>query len=86
MPLAVQLSSAVHYLTNEDVVHLDIKPSNTIMGAPPRMIDLSVALSISEAADAPDDRLAPTPTWLPSSATRSAWGPWGRRPTCGGSA
>ena len=50
VPLAVQLSSAVHYLTNEDVVHLDIKPSNTIMGAPPRMIDLSVALSISEAA------------------------------------
>jgi eukaryotic-like serine/threonine-protein kinase len=50
VPLAVQLSSAVHYLTNEGVVHLDIKPSNTIMGAPPRMIDLSVALPAEQAA------------------------------------
>jgi eukaryotic-like serine/threonine-protein kinase len=51
VPLAVQLSSAIHYLTNEEVVHLDIKPSNTIMGAPPRMIDLSVALTTSDAAE-----------------------------------
>ena len=50
VPLGVQLCSAVHYLTNEGVVHLDIKPSNTIMGAPPRMIDLSVALPADEAA------------------------------------
>jgi eukaryotic-like serine/threonine-protein kinase len=50
VPLAVQLSSAVHYLAGEDVVHLDIKPSNTIMGAPPRMIDLSVALTTGDAA------------------------------------
>jgi eukaryotic-like serine/threonine-protein kinase len=50
VPLAVQLASAVHYLTNEGVVHLDIKPSNTIMGAPPRMIDLSVALTAADAA------------------------------------
>jgi eukaryotic-like serine/threonine-protein kinase len=50
VPLAVQLSSAVHYLANEDVVHLDVKPSNTIMGAPPRMIDLSVGMSVDEAA------------------------------------
>ena len=49
VPLGVQLASAVHYLTNEGVVHLDIKPSNTIMGAPPRMIDLSVALNVTEA-------------------------------------
>jgi serine/threonine-protein kinase len=51
VPLGVQLCSAVHYLTNENVVHLDIKPSNTIMGAPPRMIDLSVALSAERAAN-----------------------------------
>lgn len=51
VPLGVQLCSAVHYLTNEGIVHLDIKPSNTIMGAPPRMIDLSVALTLAEAAD-----------------------------------
>lgn len=49
VPLGVQLCSAVHYLTNEGVIHLDIKPSNTIMGAPPRMIDLSVALTADDA-------------------------------------
>jgi len=50
VPLGVQLSAAVHYLGEEGVVHLDIKPSNTIMGAPPRMIDLSVALTATDAA------------------------------------
>lgn len=49
VPLAVQLAAAVHYLGREEIVHMDIKPSNTIMGAPPRMIDMSVALSASEA-------------------------------------
>ena len=49
VPLAVQLAAAVHYLGREEIVHLDIKPSNTIMGAPPRMIDMSVALPLSEA-------------------------------------
>jgi eukaryotic-like serine/threonine-protein kinase len=43
VPLAVQLSSALHYLAQEGIVHLDVKPSNVIMGAPPRLIDLSVA-------------------------------------------
>jgi serine/threonine protein kinase len=51
VPLGVQLASAIHYLTNEGIVHLDVKPSNTIMGAPPRMIDFSVALTADEAAD-----------------------------------
>ena len=45
VPLALQLCAAVHYLHAEGVLHLDIKPSNTIMGAPPRLIDLSVALT-----------------------------------------
>ena len=31
-------------------MHLDIKPSNIIMGAPARLIDLSVARSIEAAA------------------------------------
>ena len=44
VPLALELAAALHYLRSEGVVHLDIKPSNTIMGAPPRLIDLSVAL------------------------------------------
>lgn len=50
VPLALQVASAVHYLGNEGVVHLDIKPSNIIMGGPPRLIDLSVALEVAECA------------------------------------
>ena len=51
VPLALQLCAAIHYLRGRGVVHLDIKPSNTIMGAPPRLIDLSVAMAEREAAD-----------------------------------
>lgn len=43
LPLGAQLASAAHYMASEGVVHLDIKPSNTIMGAPARLIDLSIA-------------------------------------------
>jgi serine/threonine protein kinase len=43
LPLGLQLCSAAHYLREEEIVHLDIKPSNIIMGAPARLIDLSVA-------------------------------------------
>jgi serine/threonine protein kinase len=48
VPLAIQLCSAVHYLGGAGVVHLDVKPSNIIMGAPPRLIDLSVALTAAD--------------------------------------
>lgn len=50
LPLGIELCSAVHYLGRMDVVHLDIKPSNIIMGAPARLIDLSVARSTAAAA------------------------------------
>jgi serine/threonine protein kinase len=50
IPLALQVCSALHYLFAEAVVHLDIKPANTIMSGPPRLIDLSVALSLRDAA------------------------------------
>ena len=40
-----QLCSALHYLAAEGVVHLDLKPANTIMSGPPRLIDLSVAVT-----------------------------------------
>jgi serine/threonine-protein kinase len=51
LPLGIELCSAVHYLGEMGVVHLDIKPSNVIMGAPARLIDLSVARTIERAAD-----------------------------------
>jgi eukaryotic-like serine/threonine-protein kinase len=48
VPLAIQLCAAIHYMAAEGVVHLDVKPSNVIMGAPPRLIDLSVAKTVEE--------------------------------------
>ncbi len=50
LPLGLELASALHYLRERDIVHLDVKPSNIIMGAPPRLIDLSVARPSAEAA------------------------------------
>jgi eukaryotic-like serine/threonine-protein kinase len=50
-PLAVETASALHYLHGLGVVHLDVKPKNLIMGAPPRVIDLSVARSFAAAAE-----------------------------------
>lgn len=50
VPLALQLCAAVHYLHHERVVHLDVKPSNIIMAGTPRLIDLSVALTLEESA------------------------------------
>ena len=49
MPLATQLCSALHYIAAEGVVHLDVKPANTIMSGPPRLIDLSVAMPVAAA-------------------------------------
>ena len=48
--LALQVCSAIHYLAEEEVVHLDVKPSNIIMGGPPRLIDLSVARTFEQCA------------------------------------
>jgi serine/threonine protein kinase len=49
LPLAIELASALHYFEKVGYVHLDIKPSNVIMGAPARLIDLSVARTIDAA-------------------------------------
>lgn len=48
-PLAVEVASALHYMHRSGLVHLDVKPKNLIMGAPPRLIDLSIARSIEAA-------------------------------------
>ena len=50
LPTAVHIAAAVHYLSTEQVVHLDIKPSNIVMGVPPRLIDLSIARPVERAA------------------------------------
>jgi len=51
LPLAIDIASALHYLRHIGWTHLDIKPSNVIMGAPARLIDMSVARPLSEAAE-----------------------------------
>jgi serine/threonine protein kinase len=50
LPLAMQLTAAVHYIAGRGMVHLDVKPKNIIMAAPPRLIDLSVAQGLDDAA------------------------------------
>jgi serine/threonine protein kinase len=49
LPLGLHVASALHYLAGEGMVHLDVKPDNVVMGAPPRLIDLSVACTVAAA-------------------------------------
>lgn len=50
LPLALHVAAALHYMAKKQVVHLDVKPDNIIMGIPPRLIDLSIARSFERAA------------------------------------
>jgi serine/threonine protein kinase len=50
LPLALHVAGALQYLANEQVVHLDVKPDNIVMGIPPRLIDLSIARTLERAA------------------------------------
>ena len=50
LPLALNLAGALHYMAGEGWVHLDVKPDNTIMSVPPRLIDLSIARTFDRAA------------------------------------
>jgi eukaryotic-like serine/threonine-protein kinase len=52
IPLAIQLCSALFYMSKQQMIHLDVKPRNIIMGAPPRLIDLSIARTFEGAARA----------------------------------
>jgi eukaryotic-like serine/threonine-protein kinase len=51
LPLALNLCAVLHYLEQERVIHLDVKPRNIIMGAGPRLIDLSIARDAAELGD-----------------------------------
>jgi serine/threonine protein kinase len=64
LPLALHVASVLHYLAEEELVHLDVKPDNIVMGVPPRLIDLSVARTFErarrlEAAIGTDPYMAP---------------------------
>ncbi len=50
LPLALNLAGALHFMAEEGWVHLDVKPDNTIMSVPPRLIDLSIARTLERAA------------------------------------
>ena len=50
LPLALHIAAALQYLSAERVVHLDVKPGNIVMGVPPRLIDLSIARTLEQAA------------------------------------
>jgi serine/threonine-protein kinase len=48
-PLALQLCSAARYLEIEEMVHLDVKPRNVVMGASARLVDLGIARTFDDA-------------------------------------
>jgi eukaryotic-like serine/threonine-protein kinase len=50
LPLGIEIASALHYFRRLELTHLDVKPSNVIMGAPAKLIDLSVARPVGSAA------------------------------------
>ncbi len=51
LPLCAHVAAALHYMAEVGILHLDVKPDNIIMGVPPRLIDLSIATPLAEAAE-----------------------------------
>lgn len=50
LPVAASVAAALHYLAGEQVVHLDVKPANVVVGLPPRLVDLGSARTFEQAA------------------------------------
>lgn len=50
LPIGINVCAALHYLAAEEVVHLDVKPGNIVVGVPPRLIDLGSARTLEEVA------------------------------------
>lgn len=74
LPLGIEVAAAVHYFGRLGHVHLDIKPSNVIMGAPAKLIDLSVMRTVERAAEltypiGTDAYMAPEQTDPPQTGT-----------------
>lgn len=51
IPLLAHLASALQYLRNESLVHLDIKPANVMVGLRPTLLDLGIARPVAEAEE-----------------------------------
>lgn len=51
LPLAIEIASVLQHLRMVGWMHLDINPSNIIMGSPARLIDLSLARPVAAAAE-----------------------------------
>jgi serine/threonine protein kinase len=76
LPLALNLCSGVHYMNTENIVHLDVKPGNIIMGAPPVLIDMSLARNLERAARI-DSPIGTDPYMAPEQCEPDTRGPVG---------
>ena len=45
--LGVRVASALHHMHASSVLHMDVKPENVTMGDPPRLLDFSLARTVS---------------------------------------
>lgn len=45
--LGIRMAAALHHMHANDVLHLDVKPDNVTMGDPPKLLDLSLARTVS---------------------------------------
>ena len=76
LPLGLHVSAALHYLSQEDVVHLDVKPGNIVMGAPPRLIDMSIWRT-KESAHKSSGGMGTRLYMAPEQCDPKKWGPIG---------